>query len=169
MNKQEKAKLLLADAVLRVKHDKRYKGIDQVLKADVKKRKKKTRPKKKLSADEIISGLFKGAEKATGKDFSLDVIQHVTDPDECRLLLQRIKATFTKIDGTLDREGYCGALNRSRDNILFTIDELKKAIEDTRREGNEKPIPGYETLIEKYETNAGIIKTEIEKNGGKAN
>lgn len=127
------------------------------------------RKKKKMTPGDIMAGLFQSVEKTTGKDFSLDVIQHVTNPDECRLLLQRIKATFTKIDGTLDREGYCGALNRSRDNILFTIDELKKAIEDARREGNEKPIPGYEILIEKYETNAGIIKAEIEKNGGKAN
>lgn len=124
---------------------------------------------RKLTADEIIAGLFKGVEKATGKNFATDTIQHVTTPDECREWLKTVKAMHTDKEGKLDKKGYCNALNNVRDNMLFTIQELKKAIEDARRSGEEKAIPGYETLINQYETNAGIIADEIKANGGKVN
>ena len=76
---------------------------------------------------------------------------------------------YTDDAGELDRKGYCNTLNSARDSMLFTIDELNKAIEDARRSGSNKAVPGYRTLIEQYQTNAGIIEKEIKANGGKVN
>ena len=123
----------------------------------------------KMDTNKIISGIFRGVEKATGKNLATDVLQHATTPQECKAWLQAVKGMYTSPEGTLDKEGYCNALNTVRDDMLFTIGELEKAIEDARREGNEKPVPGYETMITTYQTNAGILADEIQKNGGKVN
>lgn len=126
-------------------------------------------PRRNFSADKMIAGAFKGMQKATGKNYATDVLQHVTTPKECEQWIRVVKAMCTDDAGTLDKKGYCNALNSVRDSMLFTIDELNKAIEDARRSGSNKAVPGYRTLIEQYQTNAGIIEKEIKANGGKVN
>ena len=97
-----------------------------------------------------------------------DILQHVTTETEIKIKIQQYRDLYTK-GGKLDTAAYCKALNSWRDNLLFTISELEKAIEDARREGNNAVIPGYETAIEQYKKNAEIIAGEIRQNGGKVN
>lgn len=124
--------------------------------------------KRELTKDMIIAGALKGIEKATGKNFALDTLQHVTSKEECKLWVQVLKGMCTK-DGKLDKKSYCSALNIVRDNILFTIGELRQAIKDALRDGNQITVPGYETMVKQYETNAAVIAAEINANGGKVN
>ena len=128
-----------------------------------------TDPRRNFSADKMIAGVFKGMQKATGKNYATDVLQHVTTPKECEQWIQVLKIMCTDDAGELDRKGYCNALNSARDSMLFTIDELNKAIEDANRSGNSGAVPGYRKCIEQYQTNAGIIEKEIKANGGKVN
>lgn len=132
-------------------------------------KKKPSRSGRKLTADDMIAGVFRGVQKATGKNYATDTLQHATTPEECKQWLKTVKAMFTDADGKLDKKGYCNALNSTRDNMLFTAGELQKAIEDARRSGNDKSIPGYETMINQYQTNAGLLADEIRANGGKVN
>lgn len=126
-------------------------------------------PGEKLTADKIIAGVLKGAEKATGKSLALDTLQHVTSVEECKYWIQVLKAMCTDVDGNLDKKAYCSTLNTARDSMLFTCGELRQAIKDAIRDGNESMVPGYETLINQYETNAAAIAAEISANGGKIN
>ena len=137
----------------------------------IRKKKKTTgsRSGRKLTTDDMIAGIFRGVEKATGKNYATDTLQYATTPEECKVWLRTVKAMFTDAGGKLDKKGYCNALNYTRDNMLFTAGELQKAIEDARRSGNDMPIPGYETLINQHQTNAGLLADEIRANGGKVN
>ena len=126
-------------------------------------------PGKKLTADKIIAGVLKGVEKATGKSLALDTLQHVTSVEECKYWIQVLKGMCTDVDGNLDKKAYCSTLNTARDSMLFTCGELRQAIKDAIRDGNESMVPGYETLINQYETNAAAIAAEISANGGKIN
>ena len=126
-------------------------------------------PGKNMTADAVIAGVLKGVEKATGKSLALDTLQHVTSVEECKYWIQVLKAMYTDVDGNLDKKAYCSALNTVRDSMLFTCGELRQAIKDAIRDGNESMVPGYETLINQYETNAAAIAAEISANGGKVN
>ena len=138
--------------------------------------KKKPRTKKtpsrsgrKLTVNEMMAGVFRGVEKVTGKNLATDTLQYATTPEECRQWVKTVKAMFTDREGKLDKKGYCNALNTTRDNMLFTVSELQKAIEDARRSGDAAAVPGYEVMIERNQTNAGILEKEIKSNGGKVN
>lgn len=124
------------------------------------------RPEPKRSkpdVQDIISGVFKGMEKVTGKNYALEALQHVTSEKECQQLLMTVKNMFTDSDGNLDKKGYCSALQDVLDSMSCTINELEKAIDDAKRDGNTGMIPGLETAIKQYRANAAIIKKEINK------
>lgn len=131
--------------------------------------KKKNSSRSKISVDDLIAGTLKGVQKATGKNYAADILQHVTTPQECNQWMRTVKAMFTNADGKVDKKGYCNALNTVRDNILFTVSELKKAIDDAQRSRDNKAVPGYETMIEQHLTIAGMLEKEIKSNGGKVN
>lgn len=117
----------------------------------------------KPGVQDIISGVFKGMEKVTGKNYALEALQHVTSEKECQQLLMTVKNMFTDSDGNLDKKGYCSALQDVLDSMSCTINELEKAIDDAKRDGNTGMIPGLETAIKQYRANAAIIKKEINK------
>lgn len=124
------------------------------------------RPEPKRSkpdVQDIISGVFKGMEKVTGKNYALEALQHVTSEKECQQLMMTVKNMFTDSDGNLDKKGYCSALQDVLDSMSCTINELEKAIDDAKRDGNTGMIPGLETAIKQYRANAAIIKKEINK------
>ena len=126
-----------------------------------------SRSERNISVNEMMAGIFRSVEKATGKNLVMDPLQHATTPDECRQWLETVKAMFTDREGKLNKKEYCKALNSVRNNLLFTVKELEQAIADANRSGNTETIPGFEVMIERYETNAGILAEEIQKNGGK--
>ena len=129
---------------------------------------RKARQKKTTRTLDLLAATFRGVEKATGKNCAAETIQHVTTEAECREWIEICRAMFT-IDGKLDKEGYCSALNTTRDNILFTARQLTLELNDARRSGNKKAAESYETIINIDQTNAGIIAEEIRQNGGKVN
>ena len=124
------------------------------------------RSNSKLAVSEMLAGIFRGVEKATGKNFATETLQYSTTPEECKQWLQTVKAMFTDRKGKLNKTEYCNALNYTRDNILFTVCELKNAIETAQKYGNTGAVPGYKVMIERDEANAEMIAKEIEKNGG---
>ena len=125
---------------------------------------KRSKPKRsKPDVQDIISGVFKSLENVTGKNYALEALQHVTSEKECQQLLMTVKNMFTDSEGNLDKKGYCSALQDVLDSMSCTINELEKAIDDAKRDGNTGMIPGLETAIKQYRANAAIIKKEINK------
>lgn len=129
---------------------------------------RKARQKKTIRTLDLLAATFRGIEKVTGKNCAAKTIQHATTEAECREWIEICRAMFT-IDGKLDKEGYCSALNTIRDNTLFTAQQLTLELNDARRSGDKKAAESYETIINIYQTNAEIIADEIRKNGGKVN
>ncbi len=124
---------------------------------------------RKLTAKEMIASTFQGIEKVIGKNLAMHTMQHSATPDECKRWIKTIKAKFTDQCGWLDKKGYCNVLNTTRDNMLFTISELQKAVEEARQSGNTAGIPGYEVLIERNQINAELLAKEIKLVGGIVN
>ena len=116
-----------------------------------------------------LAGAFFGKLAASAKDQREDPAeQHVTTVTELKDDILILRERYTEPDG-LDAARYCSALNTWRDNILFTVGELKKAADEDRRSGNPEAVPGYEVMIKQYQTNAGILAKEIESVGGIVN
>ena len=122
----------------------------------------------KKPAKKKTAGQGKAFINALADSLRAGTLQHVTTEKELTAWIEYTKRLYTDENG-LNKVEYCKGLNTVRDNLLFTVSELEKAIQDANREGNEKPIPGYKTMIEKYNNNAEILAEEIRKNGGKVN
>ena len=116
-----------------------------------------------FNVQSALTGIFKGMKSATGEDYALKVLQHVTTENECRLCLTVVKSLCTDDEGKLNKKEYCNALQTVLDDILFTIKELETSIEYFRANGNSDIIPGYEKSAEIYKTNAEIIDNELKK------
>lgn len=124
--------------------------------------------RKKAGKKKTVNSKGKAFINALADSMKGVTLQYVTTEDELKAWIHRTRLFYTDENG-LNKVEYCKALNTMRDNMLFTISELEKDIEDARKEGNEKAIPGYETIIDKYTEHAGIIAQEIQANGGKVN
>lgn len=128
----------------------------------------RTGSRAKKPAKKKTAGQGKAFINALADSLRAGTLQHVTTEKELTAWIEYTKRLYTDENG-LNKVEYCKGLNTVRDNLLFTVSELEKAIQDASREGNEKPIPGYKTMIEKYNNNAEILAEEIRKNGGKVN